>query len=240
MPSEIPSPSHAVSAPKPVPFWTQVAVLIGREVRLEWRMKYALGGVLLYLLAIVFLIFLSFEELEPRPWVLLFWIALLFTAANAVAKSFVLGGPGRWLYDYTLAGPQAIVLAKTVYNTALLVLLALLGLAIYAAMTGFPPRDLPLFAGTLILGASAFAAVFTLVSAIAARAANTGTLMAILGFPILVPVLRLLTALSLLSLELPSERFALLSGGQGLLLLAGINGFVVALALVLFPYLWRD
>lgn len=236
MPNRSPSPP----VPRPVPFWTQVAVLIGREVRLEWRMKYALGGVLLYLLAIVFLIFLSFEELEPRSWVLLFWIALLFTAANAVAKSFVLGGSGRWLYDYTLAGPQAIILAKTLYNTGLLIVLAVLGLAIYAAMTGFPPQDLPLFAGTLILGASAFAAVFTLVSAIAARAANTGTLMAILGFPILVPVLRVLTALSLLSLAMPSERFSELGGGQGLLLLAGINGVVVALALVLFPYIWRD
>lgn len=218
----------------------QVAALVERELRLEWRLKYALGGVALYLVAVVFLVYLSFEDPDGRTWVLLFWIALLFTAANAVAKSFVGGGEGRWLYDYTLASPQAILLAKTLYNTALLWALGLGGLAIYAAMTGFPPADAGLFLATLLLGGACFAAVFTMVSAIAARAADTGTLMAILGFPILVPVLRLLSDLSLVSLALPGERVSALGGAQGLVLLAGIELFVVALAMVLFPYLWRD
>ena len=114
------------------------------------------------------------------------------------------------------------------------------GLALYAAMTGFPPVRTGLFLATLALGGGAFALVFTMVSAIASEAANAGTLVAILGFPVLVPVIRILTAMSMLSL-LPPETVGMgMQPGQGLLLLAGMDVMILALAMVLFPYLWRN
>lgn len=221
-------------------FSNQVIALIAKEIRLEWRLKYALGGMVLYLLAVVFLIYVSFERLDDRIWVLLFWMAILFTAANAVAKSFVLEGEGRKLYYYTLVSAEAIILSKIIYNFCLMVLLGFAGLALYAAMMGFPPERGALFMATLALGGGAFALVFTMVSAIAAAAANSGTLVAILGFPILVPVIRILSALSMLSLQPAEIAGPGIQPAQGLLLLAGMDILILALAMVLFPYLWRD
>jgi heme exporter protein B len=223
-----------------VPFFQQVLALTLKEARLEWRLKYALGGIALYLLAIVLLIFLTFEQLEDRVWVLLFWMAVLFTAANAVAKSFLLEGEGRRLYYYTVASAEAVMMSKIIYNFCLMMILALLGLGLFAAMMGFPPDRPGLFLGTVVLGSGAFALVFTMVSAIASGASNSGTLVAILGFPVLVPVIRLLTALSMLSLLPKNVATSGLGPGQGLLLLAGIDVLVLAFAMVLFPYLWRD
>ena len=223
-----------------ISFSRQVSVLIAKEIRLEWRLKYALGGIALYLLAVLFLIYLTFERMDDRVWVLLFWMSVLFTAANAVAKSFMLEGEGRKLYYYTLASPEAIMLSKIVYNFLLMMLLGFCGLALYAAMTGFPPVRTGLFLATLALGGGAFALVFTMVSAIASEAANAGTLVAILGFPVLVPVIRILTAMSMLSL-LPPETVGIgMQPGHGLLLLAGMDVMILALAMVLFPYLWRN
>ncbi len=224
----------------PIPFTRQVLALTAKEIRLEWRLKYAIGGIALYLLAVIFLIYLTFEQLDDRVWVLLFWLAVLFTAANAVAKSFVLEGEGRKLYYYTLASPEAVMLSKIIYNFCLMMVLGFAGLGLFAAMTGFPPERPGLFLATLALGGGAFSLVFTMVSAIAAEASNSGTLVAILGFPVLVPVIRLLSAMSMLSLLPPEVTGPGLQPGQGLLLLAGIDIMVLALAMVLFPYLWRD
>lgn len=219
--------------------WRQVSVLLRKELQLEWRMKYALSGMGLYLLSVILLIYLTFETLEGRTWVLLFWMALLFAAANAVARSFLQEGEGRRMYYYLLASPQAIMLSKALYNSLLMLGLGLAGLAVYAAMTGFPPRQGWVFIGALALGAVAFALVFSMVSAIASGASQSGTLVAILGFPVLVPVLRLLSQLSLLSLE-PSGLGLGREVLRGLLLLAGMDVLILALALVLFPYLWHD
>ncbi len=224
----------------PVSFFQQVLALTVKEARLEWRLKYALGGIALYLLAVILLIYLTFEQLEDRVWVLLFWMAVLFTAANAVAKSFLMESDGRKLYYYTVASAEAVMLSKIIYNFCLMMILSLVGLGLFSAMMGFPPERPWLFVATVVLGSGAFSLVFTMVSAIAAGASNSGTLVAILGFPVLVPVIRLLTALSMLSLLPLNVASAGLTPGQGLLLLAGIDVLVLAFAMVLFPYLWRD
>ena len=41
---------------------------------------------------------------------------MLFTAVNAVAKSFMQESAGRQLYYYTLANPRDIMLSKIIYN----------------------------------------------------------------------------------------------------------------------------
>jgi ABC-type transport system involved in cytochrome c biogenesis permease component len=70
----------------------EIKTLIWKEVTLEWRQKYALSGMLLYVVSTVFVCYLSFNlrrnQLTPIVWNTLFWIILLFTAVNAIAKSF--------------------------------------------------------------------------------------------------------------------------------------------------------
>lgn len=217
-------------------FRRMTAALIRREAVLEWRMKYVLGGVALYLLAVVLLIYLTADRPEGTTWSLLYWIAVLFTAANAVAKSFLSEGEGRQLYVYTLAPPEAVMAAKLLYNTALMIALAGLGLAAYAAVAGFPVQRPGTFILAVLAGAAAFAAVFSMVSAVASRAAGTGTLMAILGFPLLVPVLRAAVDASSLAL-LPGRPF---EGAFPVLVIAAAALFTAVLSMVLFPYLWRD
>jgi heme exporter protein B len=87
-----------------------------------------------------------------------------------------------------------------------------------------------------VLGGIGFATVLTLISAIAARAGNGLGLMAILGFPIVLPMLIAVMRASKLALDgvafsVNSKYFL----GLGLLDL-----ITVVLAWLLFPYLWRD
>ena len=125
-----------------------------KEFLLEWRQRYALNGMLLYIVGAVVVCYLSFNarrgQLTPIVWNTLFWIIQLFTAINAIAKSFVQERAGRQLYYYTLASPQQIILSKILYNILLMLVLALLGFVVYAFVMGNPVNDMWLYVVTLL------------------------------------------------------------------------------------------
>jgi heme exporter protein B len=75
-----------------------------------------------------------------------------------------------------------------------------------------------------------------MVSAIASKAGNGGMLMAILSFPIIIPVLIVLVKLAKNAIDGLDRSVSL--DDIGLLLV--INVMVMSVSLILFPYLWRD
>jgi heme exporter protein B len=214
----------------------QVIHLIIKELRLELRNKYALGGILLYVVSTVFVSYLSFKQIISAPaWNALFWIILLFASVNGVAKSFIGESRGRLLYLYTLASPQAVIISRILYNSLLLLVISGLCLLVYSLFIGNMVQDLPLFLITLLLGSIGFSSLLTMVSAIASKTSNNFTLMAILSFPIMMPLLMVLLKLSKNAID-GLERWDL----NSLLVLGCINVIIIALSYLLFRYLWRD
>ena len=210
--------------------------LIKKDLLIEWRQRYAFNGILLYLLSVVFLIYISFIELKPELWLTLFWIVMLFTSVNAVAKSFLQERRGRWLYYYSIASPIAVITAKMIYNLVLMLLLAACGIFFYSLVLGYPLQHFQYFLLIVFLGSISFSLTFTLMSSLAAKAGNSSMLMPVLSFPIVVPVLLLLVKLS---------REALYEGAltipyKDLILLASLDVVILLLAMLLFPFLWRD
>ncbi|MCB0765399.1 MAG: heme exporter protein CcmB [Flavobacteriales bacterium] len=220
--------------------FSEIQSLIRLELALDMRQKAAWGGMLLYVVSAVYVSFLAVKGgLGTATWNALFWIILLFTAFNALARSFQREDGGRQLYLHTLVDPRSVVLARSAYNAMTMVLLSLLSLLFFTLFLGdqaMEQAELGLFLLSVILGGIGFAAVLTLVSAIAARAGNGIGLMAILGFPIVLPMLLAVMRASKLSLDGVGWNITGTYFG-GLILLDVIT---VTLAWLLFPYLWRD
>lgn len=214
----------------------QVKYLIKKELVLEWRSKYALNGVLLYVVSTVFVCFLSFVSVVPVTWNALFWIIMLFASINAVSKGFLQESKGRQLYIYTLTSSLALIISKTLYNVMLMMVLTLIALAFYMLVFGYVPQDLVLYIVATMLGSLSFSTIFTMISAIASKAGNGGMLMAILSFPVIIPVLIILVKLTKNAIDGLDRSVSL--DEIGLLLI--INGLVAGVTLLLFPYLWRD
>jgi heme exporter protein B len=76
-----------------------------------------------------------------------------------------------------------------------------------------------------------------LLSAIAAKAQQNAGLMAILGFPLILPTLLMLIRLSKYAFGEIFKDGAVL---ELTLLIAGLNVLVIALSIILFPFLWKD
>lgn len=104
----------------------EIGHLLRKEAVLEFRVNYAISGILLYVFSTVFIVYTVFVRVEPQTWNALFWIIMLFASVNAIVKSFVQENSGRQLYYYTLANPIAVILAKILYNIGLLLVLSLL------------------------------------------------------------------------------------------------------------------
>jgi heme exporter protein B len=218
----------------------EIKALIGKEVRLEWRQRYALNGMLLYVVSTVVICYMSFNlrqnQLNPATWNALFWIILLFTSISAIAKSFVQERYGRFIYYYTLASPQSIILSKMLYNAGLMLILSAIGFGFYALVMGNPVEDGWLFLGNMLLGALGFSTTLTMVAGIASKAPNNGMLMAVLSFPVILPMLLMLIKVSKNALD-GLDRSASV---DEIVTLLAINAIVGVLSYILFPYLWRS
>jgi heme exporter protein B len=217
----------------------EITALIWKDLVIEWRQKYAINGIMLYLASAIFIVYLGFSVnhgiISPDVWITLFWIIILFTAVNAVAKSFILEKEERTLYYFTLASPEAIIISKIIYNSMLMIGLGALGLIFYSTVFQNEIVDKTLFYLSLLLGSVGFAVIFTMISGIASKASNSGALMTILGFPVILPLLLVLIRVSSQALE--GAEFEMY---KDIAILSSLNILAVATAYILFPYIWRS
>jgi len=212
-----------------------IFTLFKKDLLLEIRQQYSFYGVLLYIGATIFVLYMVIDTPESNVWNGLFWVIQLFISINAVAKSFLQESRGRMLYFYSIAGPRDFVLAKLLFNSLLMLLMSLLSLALFSLFLGNPVQKAGSFIGLVLLGGWSLSLVFTFLAAIAAKAQQNAAIMAILGFPIIIPQLLLLMRLSNAAFnETASIPVAIV------LLLVTLDLMVILLAVILFPFLWKD
>src|SRR5690606_7170123 len=160
----------------------------------------------------------------------------LFPYTTLFRSSFTQESPYRQLYYYTIISPKTVIMAKIIYNTLVMLLLSTIAYISYSITFSNPVGDPALYTLAVLLGSISFASVFTMVSGISAKAGNNSTLMAVLSFPVIVPLLIVLIKLSQNALNGLDRT---VSSGEILVLLA-INVITITISLLLFPYLWRD
>lgn len=196
-------------------------------------------GLLLYLASTVFVCYLSFkakqQAIHPITWNTLFWIILLFIAINAIGKSFTQESAQRNLFYYTIASPEAIIFSKITYNTLVMVAISLIGIVFYSWVMGNPVGNFPLYLLSLVLGAIGFSATLSMVAGIAAQGENTATLMAVLSFPIILPLLLMLLKVS----KSAMDGLSIQENWDEIAILTSIDVIVIVLSGILFPYIWR-
>src|ERR1700749_1156912 len=129
-----------------------IITLFKKDLLLEVRQQYSFYGILLYIGATVFVLFMAIDEPETRVWNGLFWVIQLFICINAVAKSFLQESKGRMLYFYSIASPRDFVLAKLLFNSLLMLVMSLLSFILFALFLGNPVEKLATFTGLVLLG----------------------------------------------------------------------------------------
>jgi heme exporter protein B len=184
----------------------------------------------------VFVVYIASIKVQPQVWNVLFWLIVLFASINAVVKSFVQESGARQLYYYQVVDPSMLLFAKILYNILLLLTLSTLSFGAYSLVAGNPVKDMPLFCLTVALGSIGFSIAFTFIASIAAKANNAATLMAILSFPVILPILLTLVRLSQIALRLIQDT----SYKRDIINLLAIDAILLTLTFVLFPFIWKE
>lgn len=214
-----------------------LSALLKKDLLLELRQQQNLYGIMVYAISTIFILYLAAGRPNATSWNALFWITLLFIVVNAVVKSFVGEPTGRQLYHYTIVHPLSYLFSKMILNVIYMLILSGLSMVLFRFLLGDPIRNGLMFTGIVLLGGTGLALLFTMLSAIASKAKQQASLIAILGFPIIIPQLVLLVRLSKNAF---GEVFKAGAVWQLAGLILGLNVLVIIMAAILFPYLWKD
>lgn len=178
---------------------------------------------------------MAIENPDSSTWNGLFWIIQLFISINAVAKSFLQESRSRMFYYQSITSPQNFILAKLFFNTVLMLVMSTLSLVLFTLFMSNPVQQTALFVGMVYLGSWSLGLVFTFLAAVAAKAQQNAAIMAILGFPIIIPQL-----IVLMKITGTVFQGAVAIPVTNILLLVTSDVLVVLLAMILFPFLWKD
>jgi heme exporter protein B len=213
----------------------QIWSLFKKDLLLEIRQQYSFYGIILYIAATIFVLYMAMDTPESRVWNGLFWVIQLFICINAVAKSFLQESRGRMLYYQSITSPQNFILSKLLFNSLLMLLMSLLSLVLFLLFLGNPVEKFWQFLGVVFLGGWGLSLVFSFLAAIAAKAQQNAAIMAILGFPLIIPQLIMLMRISnsVFSQNGPAI-------GSTVISLAITNLLIIVLSIILFPFLWKD
>src|SRR5215216_5925135 len=139
----------------------QIWSLFKKELLLEIRQQYSFYGVVLYVGATIFVLYMAMDEPESRVWNGLFWVIQLFICINAVAKSFLQESRGRMLYFQSITSPQNFILSKLLFNSLLMLLMSSLSLLLFLLFLGNPVEKFWQFIGVVFLGGWGISLVFS-------------------------------------------------------------------------------
>jgi heme exporter protein B len=213
----------------------KILAIIKKDFLLEFRSPAALSGIAVYLIATIFVASNAFSGSNSlATWNGLFWIIFLFAAINATTKSFI-ETKGLQLYYYTLFKPQHVIIAKTIYNSLLLIILGLMAYFIFSVFIGNEVQNHSMIILTIVLAAIGFAAMMSLTGAIAAQTNGQFGMMALMVLPICLPLLGMVLKVS----KMAQDDIAWSVASKYLIGLTLIDVITISLSYLLFPYLWR-
>lgn len=214
--------------------------VLRKDLRLEWRSRYALNMLLMFVLSSLLLIGFAIgqETVGQRMQSALLWIVILFSASIGLGRSFVAEEEKGTVLLLQLNVPGSQVFAgKLIFNFLLLLAVDAVALVVFAILLNMVIEDWSLLVLALFLGSLGLAGATTLLAAIIARATNKGPLLPVLLFPLLIPLL----------LSVVRASRAALEGGLGftgamgdLQTIALFGGVVITAAVLLFEFVWMD
>ncbi|MCG3142380.1 MAG: hypothetical protein HDKAJFGB_03826 [Anaerolineae bacterium] len=174
-------------------FFRQLYAIIAKEMQVEWRTKETLSAMLVFALLVLVIFNFAFDlqGVDIRvfgPGVL--WVAFSFSGIIGLGRSFA-AERDRGSLDGMLLAPVdrgAIFLGKAFANLVFILAMEIVTLPLFVILFNVPIEWFPLV-GYILMGTLGFAAVGTLLSAIAASTRMRDVMLPVLLFPVLVPLL---------------------------------------------------
>lgn len=214
--------------------------VVEKDIRSEMRTRYGITALLLFVVVTVSLVvFAAADEPMPSPIVSAFiWVIMCFTAMTGLGRGFISEEErGTVLFLRLNSTPMAVYTGKLLVNTTMAVATNLLGVALLFAFVSKATVGSWLLLLTVVLvGSMGLASVLTIVSAIVAKAGSRSSILPVLSFPVLIPLLILGTKATIQALA----GFTLGEAAGLLQLMTVYTGMVIVVSTFVFDAIWID
>ncbi len=233
-------PNLAFSKTNRSPVFQQLFALLAKDFRLEFRQRVLTATVLLFVASACFTLYqvtvAGKARVNPLVWNAIFWLVVLFSSFQVVSRGFSRELEQQYWYYYFRIRADLLIFSKLIYHILMLNITSLMAWLFLSVLFGNPVQDSWMFFVVIQLACVGMASALTLVSAISAKTGKNAALLPVLGFPLLIPTLLLVTRLSVTALDDLGWDMA----WKNIWTLCGMDSIMIALSFILFPYLWRS
>lgn len=216
----------------------QILVFLRFELQRQWKTKATFASAMLFLVAATLVIYFSFlsSKTFPKPVVLnaLLWLVIIFSTIQNVYNIFLREKEEHFYYYYYQLSPISFVFGKWISSSLWGVLGGLLTWVLFWVTLDFEVVNIYPVLVSIILGSVGLSALFTLNGAISIQAGGNVTLMAVLSFPLLIPLLLYAVGLTFDGIVDGTQV------GKSSLVLFSMDVLIVLLMYVLYPFLWKE
>lgn len=212
----------------------QIIAQLGFHLKIEYRSWPQIASLLLFMWCIAYVIYRVRPEITPSDFNFIYWIIVLLTSVSVAIRGTAHARSGERLLMYSVVSPSTALIGLILFN-AIYMLIVALALYLGLLLLFYPQITLSLdYFLLIIVGSLTIGIVLSFVSAISRYLDGQHTSLSVLSIPLLIPSL-------MLSQSIGQE---LLSSGQletnKFVILLGLAMISAALAIILFPYLWRE
>jgi heme exporter protein B len=227
----------------PVHRWVWAAWLIFRkDVQVELRTRHAVGAVALFAVTTLVAVSGAVSGVGVRSDVkaALLWIILLFAALSGLARAFVREEEAGTASALRLASPATAVFAgKWLFNAALVLVVELVGVPLFLLVLPPDAVRFGLLISILLLGGLGLSGAATFVAALIAQAGSgKSALFFIVAFPVLMPLLLIVTQATKGAFDAVPTDYVRALGD--LRVLASYAIIMTTAAFMLFGAIWND
>lgn len=217
----------------------QILSIMMKDLRSEFRTRFAISSVFLFVLVTVTMIIFSLrgENISNSELSGLLWITFFFGSMTGLSKSFVSEEERQTSLFLKICLPSfAVYFGKLLFNIILSLSINIISSIMFYFLLDFVPGSLLIFILILILSSIGIGSSTTIISAIISKANNRGAIFPILSFPVLLPLI-------LLGIEATTkalEDSSLSTVQNDLLILLSFSGVIIPVSYILFDFVWQE
>ncbi len=167
---------------------------------------------------------------------ILLWLIIFFSAIGGLSHIFAREqDQSTALFLRITISEDSVFISKFIYNQIFLLIILAVVTPLFVLLLQLEVIHIEYFILSVVAGGVAIAAASTIIAAIAAKAGGKGSLMAVLSFPVLLPVLWTSIYATKNSMEAARPL-----NYDNLFFLLAFSGFISVISFLLFSYVWKE
>jgi heme exporter protein B len=217
----------------------QIIAVMMKDLRSEFRTRYAISAISLFVLVTITMIVFSFrgESIDSAQASGLLWVTFFFGSMMGLSKAFVSEEERQTSLFLKICLPGiAVYFGKLLFNIILAISINILASILFYLFIGFSVSDISLLILVIFLGGLGIGSSSTIISAIISKADSKGAIFPILSFPVLLPLIIL--GIETTKMAISGSFFS--DAANNLILLLSYSGILIPISFILFDFVWED